>query len=249
MKRPHLEDVKKNIPVSLAVILFAAVALLFTGIVTARYIMQEQNSGILAAQDFYFTSNFLKADPDAAYYIDPQSGGFKVELYNYEDSKRITPENITYNVTVTNGTSDQASGTFSANAAEKATLTITPVSGAKKVTVTVTSTAPYQKTLTAVFHLTAGNTYSVTDATGNTAAALDMIYTGGESNSISLTLPSGIIPDATDDRITQKDSVANTYTYTFPKAGVYSLVLLKSDASVSFSGSGTFTDSIALSNN
>lgn len=208
--------------------------LLVTGTVIARYMMHQSKSGILSSEDFYFNSDLLK-ESGAEYFIDLQDGNFTLELYNFADSKRITSQDIKYSVSVQEtgmAKVDPTEGTFREGIAETGIITVTPEASAKQITITARSITPYEKTLSATFYFQAGNSYTLENTAGDTAAVLTMICTdfSPSGKTVSLSLPEGIIPDATDKRVTVSGS---NYTFTFPGNGVYSLVLLKSDASKS----------------
>lgn len=227
--------------------LLAAVALLsFGGFTAARYVLQQQQDGAATAQKFYFTSDYLKEGTEnATYFIDPKTHSFQVALYNTADLQRYASTNIQYTVTETGAkVEDSTNGTLNGKKGSAAQVTITPTVDKGEFTVTAQATAPYQKTLTATFKLALGNQYKVEDATGNTAAMLTItcIDDGGQ---ILLSLPSGVVPDATDGRVTPE---GNGYKFKAPDSGVYSLVLLKTDKNKNLScESKAFANSITLS--
>lgn len=229
--------------------ILTAIALLgLTGVTMARYVKQQSQKGIVEAADFYFTSDYLKDEAEkAAYFVDPGKN-FSVQLYNFADTKRVTPGEITYTVTVDGGSVGTVSGslTGSVDAGGAASIEITPDAGTEQVTVTAASTSPYQKTLTAVFHRKLGNQYLVEDTAGSRAAALIMTF-GDSGKSITIDLPDGVIPDETDDRVAYS---GNQCTFTSPGNGVYSLILLKSDASILLEGDHVaFADRITIRQN
>lgn len=241
-----------RVPAFAAIILGIMAA--FTGITAARYVMQRTGQSLVAAQDFYFTSDYLKEESaNASYYIDPAKTEFPVELRNFEDSKRITPGAIQYEVTVSGGTiAGSDTGILAANDTGTSvnTIKITPKKDAKTVTVTARSTSPYQKTLKAVFTRTAGNQLQLEDERGSRAAVLTMICTDTAKN-ISITLPEGVIPNEADEHVKGYDAGTNLCTFASPGEGVYSLTLLKTDSSILLKADaeGTFADVIVISQN
>lgn len=223
----------------------------FTGITAARYVMQRTGQSLVAAQDFYFTSDYLKEESaNACYYVDPAKTEFTVKLRNYEDSERTTPGEIRYKITVSGGSSAApAVGTLAENAAGTIEeIKITPAKDAETVTVTAQSTAPYQKALKAVFTRKAGNQFQLEDEQGSRAAVLTMICTDTAKN-ISISLPPGVIPNEADDRIGSYDTATNLCTFASPGEGVYSLTLLKTDSSILLqeNADSTFADEIVIS--
>lgn len=239
-KRPsiHTHVARRRVPA--AAVLAVAVVLALAGFAAARYVMQQQQDGLATATDFYFTSDYLKeSGENATYFIDPGTESFAVELRNYADDLRTTSGDISYKVETTYATAtDAGAGKLVGSAQSTAKVTVTPNSEVQEFAVTATSTSPYAQTLTATFILAKGNHYTVEDASGNTAAVLTMTC-ADSGGSITLNLPSEVIPDATDGRVSEN-------TFTPVGSGVYSLVLLKADASLDLAGSGNFADTIDL---
>ncbi|WP_125142213.1 hypothetical protein [Clostridium transplantifaecale] len=213
----------------------------FAGITAARYMAQHQKAGIASAQDFYFTSDLLKENPPegAFYYMDPEAGSFQVNVYNYADSQRTTSADIRYTYTIVNGTDgssgSEGSGLLQGGVENTGLITVYPIQGSSDVTVTVTASSPYKKTLTATFKMTLGNQYLVEDHAGDTAAVLIITCTDS-ARDIPLLLPGHVIPDATDDRVVTADG---SYIFKSPGSGVYSLVLLKLTPSADLSRDST----------
>ena len=238
------------------ILLFAAVLLSFAGVTAARYIQYQETGGLAQAPNFYFTSNLLRekgADETIAkYYIDPQSSSFAIQLMNYADSQRYTAKDIQYTVAVDGGSAEIQDGaadkqTLAGGEAHTAEIVVTraEASADSPITVTVSSSKPYAKTLTAQFIPALGNHYSREDEMGNTAAVLTMTCTDGEKE-IPLTLPEGVIPDATDHRVS-KNATGNSYTFAAPGQGVYALVLLKTEKKNDLSCESTaFADKITI---
>lgn len=249
---------KRRVKAPWLLIAVLGMLLAFSGITAARYVNQAKKENLMSAENFYFTSDLLREESadgskTAVYYIDPLTGSFTVELYNYADDMRIMSKNINYTVTVENGTAaDPALGTLSVsgNSAVKANakITITPTpnssagnagagntsgtSNTSDVTVTVTSTSPYKKTLKAVFKRELGNQFQLVDEAGNRAAVLTMTCPGS-SQAIKIILPEGVIPDGTDSRVTYENS---TCTFTSPGEGIYTIILFKKDANKVLTG-------------
>lgn len=233
-----------------AALLAAIFILFFAGMTAARYVAQHQKAGIASAQDFYFTSDLLKENPpaDTFYYMDPKNGSFQINVYNYADSQRTTSVNIAYDYDIVNGkdgsSKTSGSGSLAGNTKSTGPITVYPDQGGKDVTVTVTTSSPYRKTLAATFKMTLGNQFLVDDQQGGTAAVLTITCTDLAKN-IPVLLPNGVIPDATDDRIVSASD--GSYLFKSPGCGVYSLVLLKLNPSTDLSQDSTpFADQITL---
>lgn len=245
MKERQVQDRKKVKRISFPMFV-VSIALVIAGIAAAGYMMSNRQSGIISARNFYFTSDLLKEESEGAvYYIDSHADSFAIKLYNYDDPKRRTQADIDYRITVDGGTtSHSSSGTLTAGESGEDSFTVKPT--AKSITVTAEAASPYKKTLRAVFSMESGKRFTVDDAQGKTAAVLTMTCTdySDSAKTADISLPSGVIPDETDSRISKSGSV---YTYTFPKNGVYSLVLLKSDKTKMLKkDGGSFDDKITL---
>lgn len=245
MERPKHKQ--KNHRILFAALAVVCIAALSIGTVTlSRYVQKRQDQRLATPVNFYFESDYLKEETEKAfYYIDPEVGSFQIALYNSADLQRWTTYAIPYTVTATGATvTESAQGTLAGGTQSTAQLTITPtVTGGGEFTVTARSFSPYTKTLTATFQLAPGNQYIVEDEAGNTAAVLTItcIDDGGP---IGLSLPNGVVPDATDGRVSPSGS---GYVFRSPGPGVYSLVLLKTDNTANLSrGNTAFAGGIDL---
>lgn len=270
MRQTNRNGQKKQRRLSALVILALIFTLTFAGLTAARYVTQIQKNQIAEAADFYFSSDLLRETSSqgsgAVYYIDPQEANFAINLYNYADSKRITASDIKCEVTVTGGSASPSYASLTGSTQSAAAITITPDGGtadsqspeadpaasgssdtaSRQITVTASSSSPFSRTLTATFITALGNTYSIEDESGNIAAVLTMTCTD-DAKDITLLLPSGVIPDATDDRVKKSEAATDQYTFASPGRGVYSLVLLKSDSRINLTSSGiSFATNIDL---
>ena len=181
-----------------------------------------------------------------SYHLDMVDGPTYMRMYN-EALKNDDPN------TSPMYSEDRIQGTIKAG--EKSTVPISVIPAAKpeggggtveleEIRVVAESVFPYKKTLTGVFKRQLGNQYVVEDESGRNAAVLTMVCADGEKD-ITVTLPSGVIPDEADIRVTgYKD---NKCTFHSPGYGIYSLVLLKSEADIGLSGKDSFADAIDLS--
>lgn len=242
MKRPSVHAHAARRPFSAAVAVAVVVVLALAGFAVARYALQQQEEGLATAADFYFTSDYLK-EGGASYFIDPATTVFSIALINSADAQRFSSGGIEYTVAA-HGASvgGPDAGTLEGGRQSAVTLTVTPTAQGS-FTVTATSASPYVKELTATFTLQKGNHYAVEDATGNAAAVLT-ITCADSGGPVALSLPAGVVPDATDSRVTPAPS---GYTFSPNGSGVYSIVLLKSDKTKELTGAGDFADEIDLS--
>lgn len=170
----------KSRKILIALISLAVVAALITsGTVLGKYFIKESGEESVAASNFYFDSDYLKPAASAATYT-VAGTSVVVSLKNFIDSAKVTTPNITYSVSVTNGTSSPASGTITGGSENFSSVTITPTNAAQPVTVTATSTAPFEKVLTATFNFTAdmartSATYLIEDSTNSDYATLKIL--------------------------------------------------------------------------
>lgn len=235
--------------IAVLLILTETAVLIFGGYTAARYVLQKTEKTVAEASEFYFTSDLLRETPEELseelpnYYVDPQNKDFQIALYNSVDSLRVTSADIEYEVAVQNGKAEKVKGTIRGGKANTENISITPDEGEKSVTVTVKTTQPYSKILSATFTLALGNQYSIEDEAGNIAAVLTMNCTD-DSKAVKLSLPDGIIPDNTDKRVSK---TADGYTFQSSGHEIYSLVLLKSDSGKNVSKTAeSFADSINI---
>lgn len=244
-----LSNYIKKQPAKLLVVFLLMGALCVTSITIAKYFSEKEDSGILESDKMYFTSDYLKEKSEqATYYIDPAETSFSIQLFNYADALRISQDDIAFEISATNASVNTNKGTL-AKASSTSLITITPENTVQdEITVTATSTSPYEKILTATFIRKKGNDYKIEDAQGNYAAVLTMICRD-DGQEITIVLPADVIPDETDESIT-KGTDANTYTFKPSQAGIYSIALFKTESSKNYATSGEidFANKIELQN-
>ena len=137
----------------------------------AKYVKENRQQAEMTAAQFHISSDYLEeTEKKAKYSITDWKNGFDILLYNYEKENiaQISECEISYEVEATNGwtVTDDGDGKLTVDPNKKeVALHLTPGASAKKddkVTVTVTTTVPYTKTLSAEFILA---TSSVPDYT------------------------------------------------------------------------------------
>jgi hypothetical protein len=241
-RRTRFNKIKRKQKMRQSLLLAGALlsaAAFITGLTMGKYVSRWQSPPALAsANTFYFTSDLLKSPEEkASYKLYSWEDGISIRLQNFEDAKRYSEPDITYTVSCTpaEGTSIEAgSGTLKGNAASNGTVVIRPEPGAKSVTVTAVTTAPYRKELTAIFTLqkTAQPRFQVSDAAGNPSA--ELIIKGGNSKQ-SFTLVwnnTQIMPDRTNPLL--KFSADGTATIEIAASGSCSIILFKKDPSQNY---------------
>lgn len=174
--------------------LLAAVLItgILAGGLLARYRSNNQRQAEMIAAQFHVSSDYLKesnsedSNSIPSYNITDWKDGFEIQLYNYEkeNTALISDENISYEVKVSSDKweiADSSDGVFkdtlkvAQNAdgsmqPQTAILVIKPkdssaITEGSAVTVTVNTTAPFTKTLSATFTVKGKNQpdYSMTD--------------------------------------------------------------------------------------
>lgn len=160
------------------IILIAVIALIIAAAVTvvmARYIASQRKAAYMTSEKFHISSNYLKED-GAEWTVSDWGSGFDIEINNYEvdNLANIAEVDMVYTVSVSDGWLYSEDGTTSTSytlptSAERTTQTlhVAPRNSTTggDVTVTVTTTSPYKKTLSATFHVVGKKTpdYTIED--------------------------------------------------------------------------------------
>ena len=141
------------------------IAVLITGALAggllAKYRSDNQKQAEMVAAQFHVTSDYLEEE-GASYDITDWGDGFYIQLYNYEKENLalISAEDISYSVTVSSDKwkcEDPANGILKGDSSMQTnTLVISPKDKSSialddAVTVTVKTTAPFTKELSAKF--------------------------------------------------------------------------------------------------
>ena len=137
-------------------------AVLLVGGLTARYRTENRQQAEISSAQFHVTSDYLEEE-GAAYPITNWSNGFQIQLYNYEKENLalVSDEDISYTVTVEPAEkwkcADSSDGKLEGKGTAKTNiLVISPKDSAAikqndAVTVTVSTTEPFTKNLSATF--------------------------------------------------------------------------------------------------
>lgn len=173
MREFHIKEkmkTKRGKQVAALSVLLVLLALI--GGVAAKYITNNHTKAEMLSSGFHISSNYLEETNVTYDVTDWGDHGITIQLFNFEKENvaQVSEHDITYKVTVptgwkvdvtdTIGTTIAASGDAYTLALDKGTHILkaayigegTPTS---PVTVTVTTTAPYAKELTATFNLDA----------------------------------------------------------------------------------------------
>ena len=195
---------KRKIIAGVSVLL--AVALLLCVILSvAKYIIKKGQQSELTSQNFYFSSNFLKSDEVPTYDIYGNTVTFAVR--NYIDSFRVNATDIHYAVTADSGVLDISDGNLEGAVSSSANITLSYDFAAdelqKEITVSVTGTGKFTKTLSAkfIFSKYDGLKYEIKDQADRDYAEL-YIYTGNTASDVAIAWDKAeLLIDETNDYI------------------------------------------------
>ena len=195
---------KRKIIAGVSVLL--AVALLLCVILSvAKYIIKKGQQSELTSQNFYFSSNFLKSDEVPTYEIYGNTVTFAVR--NYIDSFRVNATDINYTVSADSGALDILNGSLAGAASSSANITLSNDFAAdelqKEITVSVTGTGKFTKTLSAkfIFIKYDGLKYEIKDQADRDYAEL-YIYTGNTASDVTIAWNKAeLLIDETNDYI------------------------------------------------
>ena len=246
---------KKN-RITALIISLSLVLIVALGVVSAyaKYIMKSGKQSELVSDNFYFTSDYLKADETPTYTLSENSVTFQAR--NYIDGLRINQADISYTVTVeTAGEGialSQSGGTLTGGAqnADNITLSYEFKSGEtqKEITVSLSSTQPYAKTLRATFLLIKTNLkYEIQDAAGDYSAEL-YLNMGDSAQTITLVWDNTKLSiDPTSDyvfgkTITTTGNESSLALDGIPINTIVKIVFLKHDINVSYACTLTGSD-------
>ena len=195
---------KRKIIAGVSVLL--AVALLLCVILSvAKYIIKKGQQSELTSQNFYFSSNFLKSDEVPTYEIYGNTVTFAVR--NYIDSLRVNATDINFDVWADSGALDILNGSLEGAASSSANITLSYDFAAdelqKEITVSVTGTGKFTKTLSAkfIFIKYDGLKYEIKDQADRDYAEL-YIYTGNTASDVAIAWDKAeLLIDETNDYI------------------------------------------------
>lgn len=241
---------KKVMSIAAALCFTMALVLLLTsmGATLAKYIKEDKSSGTAAAAPFYFTSDKLKET--APYYqigAAGEDGMVKITftLSNFVDDLRSTGKEIRYNLrTLSGGTEIPVTLELSGGGSKgtlpgtgKITQTVTLSLRQNQfgedgtVTVTAEATSPYEKALSATFGFSApksGLQWEVREEKG----AVVLEISGGEGKTVSVSWPSGLVPDPADSILQNRENGVVSF---HAEAGErYALVFLKENPETAY---------------
>lgn len=183
------------------------IIVLCVALMLAKYKINLGEQRELTSQNFYFSSNFLKSEEEPTPTYEIYGNTVTFEVRNYIDSLRINETDISYAVRAEGCaivTSSDTLGKGEKNS-ESITLTYAFPSGEqqKKITVSVTGTGKFTKTLKATFKFIKydGLKYEIKDETNRDYAEL-YIYTGKAASDVTISWDkTKLLIDETNDYV------------------------------------------------
>ena len=195
----------KRKTVAVVSVLLVVTLLAFVIPSVAKYITKKGQQSELTSQNFYFSSNFLKADEVPTYEIYGNTVTFAVR--NYIDSLRINAADINYTVSADGGMFDVSNGSLAGAVSSSENITLSYNFAAdelqKEITVSVTGTGNFTKTLRAkfIFIKYDGLKFEIKDQENRDYAEL-YIYTGNTASDITINWDKAkLLIDETNDYI------------------------------------------------
>lgn len=218
---------------------FALFAVLLIGGLSAKYITEYKKNAQMKSSNFYFTSDYLEENTKT-YDITDWSDGFDIELYNYDkkNDTLVSEDEITYTVSITgsgNWSCTEDDGKLSLgnsdNKKNKKIIHIKPGATAEKgdeITVTVTTTSPYKKTILATFKAASSKNpeYTIHDE-GDGSVSL-VIGTNDYEGQMIINWDKDLFdPDSTNKHMKDWEDSAESATLNVEKNTTYKLLFFK----------------------
>lgn len=169
----------------------------------AKYAHQSQREAVVKAKDFYFTSDYLNPE-GAEYMLNSDVTEITFELRNY-DGLNVSEVDIDYQVDV-DGEATVESPTGTIMTVDKRTIiTLKNLKAGNTYKVTATGSNGYRKTLQATFKVSKDTTGVYKNTMVYDDYVLLTVWTiNVAADNITISIPDGLIPDATDPALTKK---------------------------------------------
>lgn len=247
-----MNRIRKFFVIAGAVLLI--VALLATGFVMAKYVRERKKDIPITAKNFYFESNYLTSYcPE--YKLNADTTNVSIKLYNFENELRISEVDCTYEVKVeSDEDSNYESFTldYKNATAQTQTISIITLNNLKSgcsYTVTATAKGGYEKSLSAKFTVAAVADGFYMNVTETDEYVVLTLWTEEVKGEVTVNVPKGLIPDATDEILAQCKNYKNNQYVEFNFTDTSSFISTYASRAYRFfktdqSGSGSFSAKI-----
>lgn len=188
-----------------AAVAVTAIAVSLTWDSAAKYFQSLEREAAVKAKEFYFTSDYLTPEGETYSLWPDENKEAKVtfELRNY-DGLNISELDINYEVRVSPAVSlDKTEGSIAVNEG-KETVTLSGLQAGETYQVTVTGSNGYEQVLRATFTVDAVDTRVFKNTRNYGDYVLLTIWTADAGAQVTFTVPTGLIPDGTDDALRNK---------------------------------------------
>ena len=218
------------------------IIVLCVALMLAKYKINLGEQHELTSQNFYFSSNFLKSEEEPTQTYEIYGNTVTFEVRNYIDSLRINETDISYEVTAEGCAIVTSSDTLwkGEKNSESITLTYAFPSGEqqKEITVSVTGTGKFTKTLKATFKFIKydGLKYEIKDETNRDYAEL-YIYTGKAASDVTISWDNTkLLIDETNDYVFGKLTAEKNYVPVngIPADTTVKIVFFKNDIKANY---------------
>lgn len=251
------EKKKSSLLATLCIITALAVVLSTGAVSLARYVAERRVEDVAAAAPFYFVSDRLSSDEPLPYtQLAPSTSEDKAEIVftvkNHIDELRRSEEDILYScdvkadgqsvpytVTVDEGTVTDNKITLKGGQGPDQTVTLEVsknLLGSGPVTVTVTTSSPYEKKISGTFGFAEGDAAGLQTALRgeNGALVLEVIRDVAEGQAVKITWPEGLTPDPGSVYLADADTSSRTVRVEGPLQGRFSVNFLKTGPDQSY---------------
>jgi len=210
---------KIKVPLLILGALLVLIALISGG-VYARYLSQRGNvDGTASSQNFYFESDYLKAE-GATYAVNPSVSGTVIPftLMNYADEYRVSELDVDYSVTVKDSagnavnTVTNAQGTLTAGSPQSVNVEISGLQGGQTYTVEATGSNGFSTTLSATFTVQAPETGVFMSMEQTDYYVLLTVWTQNVTGEATIQPPESLIPDNTDPILADVTTGAQSFS-------------------------------------
>lgn len=217
----------RSMHISRTVLLLALFCVCIGGIslVSAKYIKQSvTKNNSVTAKEFYFESDLLDGQTHQIVSTEDSTTGKTasviIRLKNHVDELRYSEVNIDYTVTVTeqDGTSaagvtiTNGTGSIPAGASNNIDVTLSGLQSGKTYTVTATTSNIYQKTLTGTIEVAQPDNDIYASISDKTQYIEVTVWTTDYTGNVNLTYAASLMPDNTDNKMTEAKSIDGEIT-------------------------------------